>query len=198
MELHDISGVEMTVALIPKSKQYLEILEDKLNRDLGFYYWKRYSAAAFWAQISMPINLVITMLTGLTTAQANSSNFISAEVYAQLTIVTLVFTILNTFFRPHAQMTANLDALQKWNAIGIEFEEVYYQGLDDDYNDPEVVKKNLDLYTGVQTKINDLREAEGLGVLNFATDLIHVIAYYTCCRRYQTWINKGRQVNTYN
>lgn len=198
MNLHDISGVELTMSLIPKSKQYLTILEDKLNRDLGFYYWKRYSAAAFWAQISMPINLVITMLTGLTTAQANSSGFISADIYANLTIVSLIFTILNTFFRPHAQMTANLEALQKWNAIGIDFEEAYYEGLDDDYNNPDVVKQNLEQYTAIQTKINNLREAEGLGVLNFATDLIHVIAYYSCCRRYQTWIDKARAVDTYS
>jgi len=55
---------------------YIKLLEKKIDEDLGYNYYKKYIAASFWAQISLPINLVITFITAITTAQATSENII--------------------------------------------------------------------------------------------------------------------------
>jgi hypothetical protein len=62
----------------------VKFLENKIDQDLGFYFWKRYTAAAFWTQISTPINLLITLMTALTTAQSASSNILPEEAYKQV------------------------------------------------------------------------------------------------------------------
>lgn len=48
-----------------KQINYLHLVsvEDNLDKLLGFYYWKRYVSAAFWSNISTPINLAITLMT---------------------------------------------------------------------------------------------------------------------------------------
>lgn len=51
-----------------EQKKFINFLENKLNVDIGFYYWKRYVAGSFWAQLATPINLAITLMTALTTA----------------------------------------------------------------------------------------------------------------------------------
>ena len=95
---------------IKRNDEYVVFLENKLDTDIGYFYWKKYIASAFWAQISMPINLIITLMTAITTAgQANSPNLLPKEVYVKISIVTLLITVLNTFFRPHEQMTNNID-----------------------------------------------------------------------------------------
>ena len=58
--------------------QYKEII-GAINQDIGFSWWKRYIAAAFWANISTPLNLGITLLTAITTGQAASQNLISKK-----------------------------------------------------------------------------------------------------------------------
>ena len=119
-----------STAIIVKNEtepaKYIKFIETKLDKDIGYYYWKKYVAAAFWSQVSTPINLTITILTGLTTAQATSPDLIPEYLYAQIAIATLVITTLNTFFRPHTQLTHNTEMMQKWNEVGIEFEKVYY------------------------------------------------------------------------
>lgn len=54
---------------------HLVSVEDNLDKLLGFYYWKRYIAAAFWSNLSTPINLAITLMTAMTTAQATTLSF---------------------------------------------------------------------------------------------------------------------------
>ena len=201
---HDTSGIDLHIAMEaaantslistgPKTAKYMAILEKKLNTDIGFYYWKKYTAAAFWSQISMPVNLSITLLSGLTTAQANSSSVLPSELYARVTIAMLLLTTINTFFRPHAQMTANLEALQKWNAIGMEFEMVYYSDLDNDYSDGKPLETAIEQYQAVQKRIHEQRASEGLAITNFFTDLLFILAYYSCCRRHRKWIEKERR-----
>ena len=63
----------------PRDINYLHLVsvEDNLDKLLGFYYWKRYIASAFWSNISTPINLAITLMTAMTTAQATTLNLFS-------------------------------------------------------------------------------------------------------------------------
>jgi hypothetical protein len=184
-----INDASVNVAL-----KYVDFLEKKLNIDLGFYYWKKYIAAAFWSQVSMPISLVITLLTAITTAQATAPNLLPDTVYRNISITTLVITVLNTFFRPHAQMTQSLEAMQRWNALGIEFEKIYYSDINNVETAVVNSEKTRDAYLQLQEKINTLRAAEGPTTTNFLTDLIHIISIHTCLRKSQKWLDFEKQV----
>jgi len=202
----DISGNEIVCIgnkqnEIFQALRYVEFLENKLDRDVGNYYWKRYVAAAFWAQISTPVNLIITLLTAVTTAQATTQNILSEYIYQIVAITSLLITTLNTFFRPHTQLTYNTEMLQKWGEIGIEFEKVYYMYLDEDYDYDHVENMNakqlenkIKLYRGIQDKINNQRKNEGVGSINFITDLIFLISMNTCIRSYKCWLDHDKKI----
>ena len=169
--------------------EYAAFLEKKINTDLGFYYWKRYIAAAFWAQLSMPINLTITLITALTTAQANSQGILPEAIYQQISIVVLVITVINTFFRPHDNMTRNTEMMKSWNALGIRFEQFYYDDLVTENSTLEAIEGNITQYKDIQDKINTLRSQEGLEMTNFLTDMVHLVAARTCLKRYGQWLD---------
>jgi hypothetical protein len=89
-------------------------LKKKIDKEIGYNYWKKYVASVFWSQISTPINLTITMLTAITTAQIQTNDLISPTVGSNLAIVSLILATLNTFFRPHTQYATNTELLTKW------------------------------------------------------------------------------------
>jgi hypothetical protein len=181
-----------------EQKKFINFLENKLNTDIGFYYWKRYVAATFWAQIATPVNLAITLMTALTTAEANSPGIVSVDVYKQIAIATLIITTLNTFFRPYEKMISNIEIMKKWNAAGIEFEGVYYSDLNNNYDENdsvEDVKQVIEEYQKVQGKLNELRKSEGPTTINFLTDFIHLLAMMTCLRGKEKWLSSGGEKN---
>ncbi len=94
--------------VLSNPKTHLDFLERKIDTDLGYYFWKKYIAAAFWSQVSTPLNLSITLLTAITTAQTNSGGFLSLTAARDISIVTLLLTVLNTFFTPLDQLNKNL------------------------------------------------------------------------------------------
>jgi hypothetical protein len=175
--------------------KYIKFIESKLDKDIGYYYWKKYVAAAFWSQVSTPINLTITILTGLTTMQATSPDIIPEYLYTQIAIGTLVITTLNTFFRPHTQLTHNTEMMQKWNEIGIEFEKVYYGDI---CSTEEHFKERIEQYQGIQEKTSTLRKQEGPATINFLTDLIFVFAMCTCITRNKKWLDNDKRIQKKN
>jgi hypothetical protein len=175
------------------SKEYIDFLEDKLNEDLGWFYWKKYVAAAFWAQISMPINLVITILTAVTTAQATSPDLIPESAYRAISIATLIITVLNTFFRPYDKMTKNLELVKAWNEVGMKFEKLFYEDLDNEYEKQEDVDAAITKYKGLQDEINRLRAKESPDTMNFLTDFIHIAVMYSCLRKKKTWLDAAKK-----
>lgn len=175
------------------SKEYIDFLEDKLNEDVGWYYWKKYIAAAFWAHVSMPINLIITLLTAVTTAQATSPNLIPESAYRAISITTLMITVLNTFFRPHDKMTKNLELVKEWNIVGMKFETLFYNDLDNEYEKQEDVDVAIRNYKSLQDEINQLRQQESPDTMNFLTDFIHFLAFISCLRKKQTWLDASKK-----
>lgn len=182
-----LPGMQEEIDYLLCEEKFLDFLESKIDNDLGFYFWKKYIAAAFWAQISTPINLMITILTALTTAQSTSSGFLSKNAYRDISIATLLITVINTFFTPFSQLNKNVALMKKWNALGTEFEEIYYN-FDKYTHLPEYIKK----YKLLQTKINTLRDSEGPESINFVTDLIHTISVCSCLRGYDKWLSNDR------
>ena len=179
--------------------QYVEFLENKLNEDIGWYYWKKYIAAAFWSQISMPMNLVITLITALTTAQANAPNLLPEQIYKNLTYVSLILTVLNTFFRPHEKLQNNIKYMKEWNSVGIAFEKIYYSDVSNSSKlsrqSFESMKMLATEYTKLQDNANALRQKEGPDMMNFVTDLLFIICYYTCLRENRLWLEKTTTEN---
>lgn len=167
-------------------------LKYKLDEEIGYNYWKRYVASAFWSQISTPINLTITMLTAITTAQIQSDTFISREVSSQLAIVSLIIATLNTFFRPHTQYATNKEYLSKWTILGIQFEDEYYDRIET--KELESFRKKLTAYQKIQDEINALRKEEGTNTLNFLTDLLFYICLLTCLRKNKQWLDRDKGV----
>lgn len=177
-----------------KEKKYekLVILRHKLDKEIGHNYWKKYVASAFWSQISTPINLTITFLTAITTAQAQSDSLIPQSLYAQLAIISLVITTLNTFFRPHTQYAANTEYLSKWKELGIKFEKEYFNRMED--NSETTYDMKIKAYSELQDEVDTLRKAEGTEMMNFLTDFIYFIVYRTCLRRYKRWLDVDRRI----
>jgi len=170
-------------------ENFLDFLESKIDNDLGYYFWKKYIAAAFWAQISTPLNLMITIMTALTTAQSTSSGFLSPEVYRDISVATLLFTVINTFFTPLAQLNKSVEIVKKWNALGMNFEEIFYS-----VNKYENINEYIEKYKALQTEINVLRDSEGPDSINFVTDLIHTISVCSCLRGYDKWLSNDRML----
>jgi hypothetical protein len=169
---------------------FVVFLENKLDIDIGFYFWKKYVASAVWSNLSTPINLIITLLTALSTAQTTSKNIISDNLAVDISIATLVITVINTFFRPHFQMTQNIDYMKKWSALGNDFEEIYYS--EEKYTTN--IETIIDKYRELQTRVNQLKETEGPDTTNFFTDLIHIICNITCLKKYQRWLDMNKQI----
>lgn len=169
--------------------QEMIFVERKLDREIGYNFWKKYVASAFWSQISTPINLTITFLTAITTAQAQTESLISQSLYSQLAIVSLIITTLNTFFRPHTQYATSTEYLSKWNDLGVQFEKEYYSRK----TLYKEIEERTMAYKKLHDEVNNLRKAEGANTVNFITDLIFFICYRTCIRKYKRWLDMDKK-----
>lgn len=156
-------------------------LENKINEDIGYYYSKKYIAASFWGQISLPLNLCITLLTALTTGQATTETLLSNLTFVNISIASLILSVLNTFFRPNVQVNRNIEIMKKWQCLGNKFEVIYY--LPDKYTE-----ENMEKYKELQKEINLQIQSEGADTVNFLTDLFHAI-FLRFCHRKRKWIN---------
>jgi len=162
------------------------LLETRLNKELGFLWWKKYIAAAFWSNISTPVNLSITILTALTTAQTTTSNLLSQNVYVNISICTLIISSINTFFRPHEQSSQMIKIMNKYKYFGSIFEEIYYT----DNNDLGDYKRRFDAYTKLQIDMNHYQnQYSSPETQNFVSDLIHVIARVIFLKKREAWLN---------
>lgn len=189
VEVHDIptdTSSLREVNNIPQKKIEQDILkiEKFLDSKIGFYWWKKYIAGAFWSNIATPINLFITLVTALTTGQAVTDSLIPNDIYSILSITVLVVSTLNTFFRPHTQLMENVNEMQKWGEFGREYTNIF-NNIEEDLTKSEYerLKEKLKNYRMLEKKINDFMATQSNVQQNFVTDLIHIIARKTCLRR---------------
>lgn len=167
-------------------QEAMTLLESRLNKELGFLWWKKYIAAAFWSNISTPVNLSITVLTALTTGQATTNNLLSPTMYVNISIGALIISSINTFFRPHDQSTQMIKVMNKYKEFGSIFEEIYYT----DNNDLGDYKRRFDAYTKLQMDMNTYKNQDSSPeTQNFVSDLIHVIARIIFLKRREGWLN---------
>ena len=167
-------------------EEYMDDLETKINTEIGYRFWKKYVNAAFWSYISLPINLSITMMTALSTGQATTDNLLPKNLYINISLATLVISVLNTYFRPYVQMNQNIEYMNKWSVLGCQFEEIYYsENHSIDHTEHRIVR-----YETLLKNINDLKKAEILETQNFLTDSIHLAlrSCYCCLKNKNRWL----------
>jgi hypothetical protein len=166
--------------------EYMIDLETKINTEIGYRFWKKYVNAAFWSYISLPINLSITMMTALSTGQATTDNLLPKSLYINISLATLVISVLNTYFRPYVQMNQNIEYMNKWSVLGCQFEEIYYS----ENRTLEHINTRITRYENLLKSINDLKKAEILETQNFLTDSIHLAlrSCYCCLKNKNSWL----------
>lgn len=166
----------------------------KLDKEIGYNYWKRYVASVFWSQISTPINLAITILTAITTAQIQTNDFVAPSTSSNLAVISLILATLNTFFRPHTQYATNTEFLSKWVILGVKFEDEYYNNRIEGKTLADYLKR-LESLQAIQKNVNELRQAEGTNNINFLTDFIFYISFFTCLRNNKNWLDSDKTVD---
>ena len=181
--IHDNPDYQM---IINKLKIDILLYIRKINYDIGYYWWKAYIYSAFWNNISTPINLVIMILTALTTGHSATGSIVSETNNTTLGLVTLIISIFNTFFRPAQQMNESKENMTKWYKLGIDFEKIYYSKFQD-FNVTELSKKVEEL----QKIFNDINELKRSQDTNFIIDIIFLLSKNYCIKRNLTWIPKN-------
>lgn len=175
------------------SQVLMSHLEDKLNTTIGRQWWKKYISAAFWSNIATPINLAITLFTTLTTGQAATDSLLSQDVFIRISIVSLILSTLNTFFRPHQQTNLNTEAMNKWRQIGSNFEEIYYSEC---FNDLDY-ERRIKGYQQIQKDVHNEHIAQETASQNYLTDLIYFIISHGCLNK-SDWITEKHKTNIGN
>ena len=173
------TNIENNHSLELEIKDYLK----KLNEDIGFYWWKYYTYCAFWSNISVPINLTITILTALTTGQTATGSLIDNHTSTIFGIVVLIVSIFNTFFRPTQQLNENEEYKKKWADLGTKFELIYYDKIQTLTQLISQEKKVEDLFKEVGTMKRETTN-------NYFIDLIFMFTKRVFIRDDITWINK--------
>lgn len=190
-----------TIVPIPTTiEDELKTIQKNLDKEIGFYYWKKYIASAFWSNISTPINLAITLLTAITTGQATTEHLIPQNIYVNLSIATLIISTLNTFFRPHTQMNENITEMKKWNEFGSKYSNIRNNLEENEEDTPDQKNKaKLLAYRRLQRDIHDYLTNQASVNQNFLTDLIHIFSRQTCLKGRENWnylFDKAQENNT--
>lgn len=169
-------------------------LEAKLNTTIGKYWWKKYISAAFWSNIATPINLAITLFTTLTTGQAATDNLLSQDTFVRISIVSLILSTLNTFFRPHQQTNSNIEAMNKWRQLGTKFEETYYSECFNDLDYDRRIKN----YQELQKDVHNEQITQESAIQNYLTDLIYFCVSKSCLAKSEWITEKHKTVSNQN
>ena len=173
-----LSGVELDREIMRCS--------NNINNDTGFYWWKMYTYSAFWSVTSTPINLSITVFTALTTAQTTTGSLVGENISAAIGILTLILSVINTFFKPYANLMLNQNMKEKWADIGIEYEDIYHSVAHNDVekrNKLSRLVKNWDRICLLK-KTNDH---------NYLIDVIFLFSRTFCIRKDIKWLPEASE-----
>lgn len=158
------------------AKHEFQRITTKCSKKLGFYWWKSYVGAAFWSNIESPVNLTLTLIATMVSAQASTDAFIQKQHYVIMTFVSVLLTTFNTFYRPLIQMNKNIDCLKKWYALGNELEKLYYTERVSVEDFRSATKDGIELLL----KINSEVAEQGPETRNFFIDILHLFVRKTC------------------
>ena len=157
-----------------------------INKDTGFHWWKRYTYSAFWSITANPINLSITIFTALTTWQSATGSLFGESITTSIGLLTLVLSIINTFFKPYDQLRTNQSLKEKWSDRGVEYEELYHQVVHNIDDKKIKLQKFQELYANISV-LKKNNES------NYIIDLIFTIARVICIRKDVKWLPEASE-----
>ena len=157
-----------------------------INKDTGFHWWKRYTYSAFWSITANPINLSITIFTALTTGESATGSLFGESITTSIGLLTLVLSIINTFFKPYDQLRTNQSLKEKWSDRGVEYEELYHQVVHNIDDKKIKLQKFQELYANISV-LKKNNES------NYIIDLIFTIARVICIRKDVKWIPEASE-----
>lgn len=169
-------------------KDELNEIENMINNTIGFAWWKRYVAAAFWSNLATPINLCVSIITLFTTGETSTKALLPQGVYVNLSVAALFISFINSFFAPHTQMVDNIKLMNEWREFANKFESIHFSPNlnSDDYS------RRLNDYRSLLDSINsyskDVPERQ-----NFLTDLIHIIVRKFIFKNNDQWLVLKKQ-----
>jgi hypothetical protein len=166
---------------IDPSKNEIEGYIKKINYDIGFYFWKYYVYSAFWNYISTPLNLLITIMTALTTGNSAAKGLLTDTLMTNIGIATLMFSIFNTFFRPAQQLNENTEKQRAWEKWGAEFEKIYM-------DKPDNLEQRKTWLTKYQELFSKINEEKKKNTNNFCIDILFMIAKRCCIKENINWM----------
>lgn len=187
-----------------EQQEYMLFIRNKIDSDIGYNYWKNYIVSSFWSNIATPLNLTITFLTAITTAQSQNTSLLPQNIYSNVTIINLIITTLITFFRPHEQFNVYSEYVKKWTELGVDLEKEYSTKASALNNENlrfyhiHKLETKIACYRNIQERCVNLRKTENT-IVNTATDLIFMIVYYLCmCRIYygpKKWLDYDKKIH---
>ncbi len=179
--------MEQTELTDSEMESEIKRYDNAINKDTGYYWWKRYMYAGFWSVSSNPINLCITIFTAITTGQSATGSLFGESVTTSISIATLILSVINTFFKPPEQLRINQVLKDKWADLGIEYEEVHYL-ISNSINDK---KRKLENIQKLYTKVVNLKKNDDT---NYFIDLIFLVARFLCIRKEIKWLPEASGV----
>jgi hypothetical protein len=158
-------------------------IEEHINLSIGTNWWKWYVSSAIWSNVSTPLNFSITILTALTSGSLLSGDSMKGALVG-LNMTTLVLSTINSFFRPHDQLTQCLESLKAWTVMGNKFESRYFEmrqigDLDEKFAE----------YRNLLQEMNALENKEDPNRRNFATDVLYMIVRATIINKKEKWLS---------
>ena len=179
--------MEQTELTDSEMESEIKRYDNAINKDTGYYWWKRYIYAGFWSVSSNPINLCITIFTAITTGQSATGSLFGESVTTSISIATLILSVINTFFKPPEQLRLNQALKDKWADLGIEYEEVHYL-ISHSITDK---KRKIENIQKLYTKVVNLKKNDDT---NYFIDLIFLVARFLCIRKEIKWLPEASSV----
>lgn len=190
----EMSKLKETTVAVEQDKELfaeMDVLEEDINKVIGFSWWKRYVAGAFWSNIATPLNFSLSILTLITTGEAITRNLLSTSVYSSLSLAALFVSLVNSFFAPHRRMTENVHTMNDWRAFGNRFEAIYYSAN----RTPEDRERRIEAYRVLLIEIKEYTK-DMPDQQNFLTDCIHLLVRVCCFGNQDKWIELRRKYHS--
>jgi hypothetical protein len=165
--------------------EYIKLLQHRLSKVIGWRYWKKYISASFWANISTPINLTLTLTSTIISAQTSTGTFIDQKTAIILSFIAVLLSTVNTFFKPLTNMNKSIVEMNHIYAFGNRFEKIYY----DKHETEEQLETRINEYKQLLFEINEYASKVSPDDQNFVTDLIHLIVRSTCLKDKEDWLS---------
>ena len=143
----------------------IEELKNYLDFKIGYYYYDSYYCSWFWNNISMPINLALTIATALIAAQASSTgSLLSEHDYMVLSFTTMILTTVNSYFKPQIKSMDTGAVLTKWVELGYKLDTLLFENKSPE----ELYKEYMSLFTDMHKQASSQS-----GSRNFLTSWWH-------------------------